>query len=162
MKETENRPGMVVQAARDFETGRGDPVLVYVTGQYGGHALLPYKVTEKDGNYNVACYDGNFPGKERNLVISGDLTSFSYEMFPRKTESTSAGGSIYFIPYESVQKYYNGIEHSGANSNILISSSVSDVRITDSGAVNINNMPNAYRVCGVSGHRPDAYRKRVG
>lgn len=75
-----------------------------ITGTRFGHALVPYKYTEKSGVINIYVYDSNNPGNNNCIVKVNDAKEWSYSClplgeekpYPPPTKPWTGGRKVYF------------------------------------------------------------------
>ncbi len=107
---SQQTPAQIVQTLiADLDPGQSPFVLSIegdVNGQFEGHAITPYAVYDRgNGDYDIAVYDNNYPGRQRAVhvdtvantweylmqtnpsggapaVMSGDATSFTMQLTP--------------------------------------------------------------------------------
>ncbi|MCL2813173.1 MAG: chitobiase/beta-hexosaminidase C-terminal domain-containing protein [Oscillospiraceae bacterium] len=159
-----NKKNELIQAVRDFQkTGKGGVILAVRRLFEGGHAVVPYKVTDKvtdKGNIVVlSIYDNNWPDEERFLYINTTTGAWDYELWPGLTfGSNNITDSITFIPMQTiddaVNKALNG-DKKGAGLSIAVNHKTAE--IANIAGVPITEIDGAYEMVSL-GLMPDGPR----
>ena len=57
------------------------PYVMFITGTWGGHGILPYAVYDRgNGLYDIAVYDNNYPNRERAIHVDTVANTWEYEV----------------------------------------------------------------------------------
>jgi len=72
-------PALIVEALQELLTPGQLPFTLIIYGANGGHAITPFAVHDRrNGLFDIAIYDNNYPGKERAIHVDTIANTWEY------------------------------------------------------------------------------------
>ena len=129
----------VIEAVEYFEITGENPVILCMSGEYGGHAVIPYKCQQNsDGSYSIYVYDNNYPSSlYRTMRINKNLDGFYYDGYDK---------SLSFNYADTVYNAMYGVSLMSGGSNLTVTVKSADIELTDQNGTDISDISGAYEV----------------
>jgi len=146
-----NNGAGLVQAVQSFQAGdkSAGVVLGVFSPGVGGHAIVPYAVTQTGANqYDISVYDNNWPADaSRKMHLNTATGAWSYELWPGLVFGPAGGDYFGFVKYKDVFNLVHrvtGIGNSVPGAGKMSVIAPRDAQVQDTGGAGIGNIPGAY------------------